>query len=340
MTISSVRSALLLFTLVGGCSSGESANPAGVGQGTGVAQPGPATGPAGPAKAAAPGTDAGAPEAPPTADEIPARYDLVRDHLRLGRKAAAMSELQRIAKAGAAAREILTWARDDEDLVPLRDSPEYQRLMYPDGERPAGQVPVSRLYALGGPARLTHHPEGPVLTLPGLPAPPTEGDRLQPVRTPGWAAFKELLSGTRAITTREQRVYQPAATTRNLDVLPLAVRQGGVSQLSDMAWWRPRDDVWLLVVPYQLAGEQGGLGVALYAPVERGIQLAAASGEIPLQCPGHQALLFTTSLEEIRLVSGCHAATLTVCRLRWEAGAIRSTCQGVPDEDLPAAATP
>ena len=279
------------------------------------------------------------PEAPPSADEVPARYDLVRDHLRLGRADEAMAALQSLAKAGAVAREILAWARNDEDLLPLRDRPEYQALMYPEGERPAGQVPISRLYGLGGPARLTHRPDGPILELNGLGEPPTEGERFQPLHSPGWAAFKKLLGDTRAISGGDSRSYQTAPRNRHIDRLPLAVRQGGVSELYEIGWWRPRENQALLAVPYQLAGAHGGLGVALYARAPPGVQLAAASGEIPLQCEGHEALMFTSSFEEIRLISGCHGATLTVCRLRWEAGAVRSACEGMPDDDVSAAPT-
>ena len=217
----------------------------------------------------------------------------------------------------------------------LRDRPDYQSLMYPEGDRPAGQVPVSRLYALGGPARLTHRPEGAVLAVAGLGAPPTggKGDRWQPIQAPAWAAFRDLLAETRALAGSEHRTYQPAPANRNIDALPPAVRLGGVIRLSQVGWWRPRPSTWLLVVPYQLGGAAGGLGVTIYAPTTGGVQLVAASGEMPLQCQGHDAIVLSSSLEEMRVVAGCHGESLTICRLRWEAGALRSTCNGVPDTD-------
>jgi hypothetical protein len=276
-----------------------------------------------------------APASPPSAGEIPERYDHVRELLRQGRPSAAMSELQLIARAGAPAREILAWARDDEDLLVLRDRTDYQALMYPDGDRAAGQVPVTKLYALGGPARVTHAPEGATLALPGLGPPPTAGDRWQPVRGVGWNGIKNLLASTRALETDgEVRTYVPAPANRDLMELPLAVRQGGVSALHAVGWWRPREGTWLLVIPYQLGGAQGGLGVAIYAPANPGLRLVAASGEMPLQCEGRDALVATGTFEELRLVAGCQGESLTVCRMRWEAGALRSACGGVVDAPL------
>lgn len=275
------------------------------------------------------------PVAPPTADEIPEHYDRVRELLRRGRPDDAMTELRLIARAGATAREILSWARDDEDLLALRDRTDYQALMYPEGDRPAGQVPVSKLYALGGPARLTHAPDGPALELPGLGAPPTEGERWQPITTLSWSALESLLSATRALSSAgERRSYAPAPSNRDIDALPPAVRQGGVERLHQVGWWRPREGTWLLVVPYRLGGAHGGLGFAVYAPAPGGVQLVAASGEIPLPCEGRDALLLSDSREEVRVVAGCQGTSLTACRVRWEAGALRSTCGGMVDAPL------
>lgn len=272
------------------------------------------------------------PDAPPTADEIPDRYDQVREHLRQQRPDDAMAELRRIAKAGAVAREILAWARDDEDLLLLRDRPDYQALMYPDGDRPAGQVSVSELYALGGPARLTHRADGPVLEIPGLGDAPAEGDRWQPITSLSWGNVANLLSATRALSRAgEGRSYQPAPSNRDLESLPIAVRQGGVALLHQPGWWRPRPGTALFVVPYQLGGAHGGLGVAVYAPAPPGVRLVAASGEIPLPCESRDALLITDSVEELRVVAGCQGTSLTACRLRWEAGALRSACGGMMD---------
>ncbi len=214
----------------------------------------------------------------------------------------------------------------------LRDRTDYQALMYPDGDRPAGQASVSKLYALGGPPRLTHAPDGPALELPGLGPPPTEGERWQPVADLSWSTVKNLLSATRALSSPgERRSYQPAPPNRDLESLPLAVRQGGVGRLHAVGWWRPREGRWLLVVPYQLGGDHGGLGFAVYAPAPGGLQLVAASGEIPLPCAGRDALLLSDSMEELRVVAGCQGTNLTACRVRWEAGALRSTCGGMLD---------
>lgn len=321
-----------LLALAAGCSNDAPAVPP-------VVAPPPGDSPGSPATPGTPGTRAtpatpptAPPAAPPTADEIPERYDRVRELLRQGRPDDAMAELRLIARAGATAREILAWARDDEDLLALRDRTDYQALMYPDGDRPAGQASVSKLYALGGPPRLTHAPDGPALELPGLGAPPTEGERWQPVTDLSWSAVKNLLSATRALSSPgERRSYQPAPSNRDLEALPIAVRQGGVTRLDEVGWWRPREGTWLLVVPYQLGGAHGGLGFAVYAPAQGGVQLVAASGEIPLPCEGRDALLLSTSMEELRVVAGCQGTNLTACRVRWEAGALRSTCGGMLD---------
>lgn len=239
-----------------------------------------------------------------------ARVAHVRALVERGDLDAAQRQLEELSAAGASASEAVLETLDDPGLSPLRARTAYWDWLGAAHEARSRLSIVPRVHAAGA----------PTTPAPWLPGPRGEGP-LERARGP-FARFSDLLSS--AMTDRR---YRPIARRGPSADLPDAVTSRGLVRRAAPDWWIHGSRA-LLVVPY-LHPERGFDAVAFFERTDDGLRYLGRD-RVYARCPeGHvEAMGWTTDGSELRLLTGC-AAHATLCRVRFEADALRETCHSV-----------